>query len=57
MSTDPGAVQYLSTGRELIASFSEHLGANLKIRTDSKNAYIKAGIVLSLAIHVRTCGR
>ncbi|MGS2811066.1 hypothetical protein [Nocardia sp. MW-W600-9] len=56
MPTDPDAVQYLSTGRELIASFNEHLGTNLKIKTDSKDAYIKAGIVLSLAIHVHKLG-
>ncbi|MEV6361349.1 DUF5677 domain-containing protein [Nocardia asteroides] len=56
MPTEPDTVKYLSTGRALIASFDEHLGASLRIKTDSEDAYVKAGIVLSLAIHAHKLG-
>ena len=45
--------EYLSIGRELIASFDELASTGeQRIKTDSKDAYVKAGLVLALAVHV-----
>jgi hypothetical protein len=56
MLPDPAA-EYLSIGRELIASFDK-LASNGEqwIKTDSKDAYVKAGLALALAVHVHRLG-
>lgn len=56
MLPDPAA-EYLSIGRKLIASFDEQVASGTqRIKIESKDAYIKAGLVFALAVHVHRLG-
>lgn len=51
------ALEYLKISRNLIEGFNEHLDReSLEIRTRANDAYVKAGMVLGLAVHAHQMG-